>query len=254
MLPDSLKLNIARASELILTSELTVAFTGAGISVESGIPPFRGEDGLWSKHDPSFLEIDFFHSHPKRSWQKIVELFYDNLLDTEPNPAHYALAELENMGLVEAVITQNIDDLHRRAGSRNIHEFHGTAGRFICEGCGMKTDDIDMSILPPRCTACNSVMKPDFIFFGEPILEDAREMSFRLAEACDVMILVGTSGFVVPASYVPAIAKQSGAQIIEINLHPSTYTNTITDIFLEGRASEVLGGIMERIKGYKSSL
>ncbi len=237
-----------QAVEYILASELTVAFTGAGISVESGIPPFRGENGLWSTVDPGFIEIDYFHRRPKQSWEKIREIFYDNLLDTQPNPAHYALADMEQMGLLEAVITQNIDDLHRKAGNTNIYEFHGTAGRFVCEKCGRKSNTVNMDTLPPKCEQCGGLIKPDFVFFGEPIPDEARTMSFRLAEACDVMILVGTSGFVVPASFVPTLAKQNGAHIIEINLQPSNYTDSVADIFLQGKASEILSELVTLLR------
>ena len=159
---------LRQAAELIRSSRRTTAFTGAGISVESGIPPFRGSDGLWSKFDPVFLDIDYFHHYPERSWRLIKEIFYDYLGKARPNAAHYALAEMEKAGFLHSVITQNIDNLHQKAGSKEVYEFHGNSRYLICEGCARAflAEDIDLSSLPPRCLYCKTVLKPDFVFLG----------------------------------------------------------------------------------------
>jgi NAD-dependent deacetylase len=228
-----------KAAQIIKTSKKTIAFTGAGISVESGIPTFRGPDGLWSKYDPKILDIDYFLQNPKESWEKIKEIFYDYMQNIKPNFAHLFLANLEKEGLLEAVITQNIDNLHQEAGSKNVIEFHGTAKKLICMNCykTYESDSIDLTELPPICPKCLGLLKPNFVFFKEPIPKKALESSLELAQNCECMIVIGTTGEIMPASEIPKIAKQNGAKIIEINIEKSNYTDTITDIFLQNRAT-----------------
>ena len=182
------KLN--QAIELIRNSSHTTAFTGAGVSVESGIPPFRGENGLWSKIDPVFLDIRYFYKYPEKSWKLIKDIFYVFFGKARPNDAHYALAELENKGLLNVIITQNIDNLHQQAGSKKVIEFHGTSRRLVCTNCGKQFEATEelLGILPPKCINCSSILKPDFIFFGEPIPESASSHSFNEAEIADVFI------------------------------------------------------------------
>ena len=224
----------SKAATLIKNARSAVAFTGAGISVESGIPTFRGKDGLWSRYDPKILDIDYFQAHPKESWQTIKEIFYNYMGDhAKPNRAHRFLAGLENQGTLKGVITQNIDNLHQEAGSRNVIEFHGTAQTLLCMQCNEAYDfrSIDLSQLPPLCPKCSGVLKPDFVFFKEPIPEKAYEASIELTQNADLYIIIGTTGEIMPASQIPYLAKQ--ANVIEINIEPSTYTSTITDLFLE---------------------
>lgn len=237
-----------KAAKIIKSAKHVTAFTGAGISVESGIPPFRGENGLWSKYDPIFLDIGYFHKRPKESWELIKEIFYDFFGKAEPNAAHFALAEMEQMGLLQAVITQNIDNLHQKAGSKEIYEFHGNSRNFVCTKCGLKfsVSEIGLNKLPPKCKECRGILKPDFIFFGEPIPEPARSQSFAETEKADVFILIGTTGEIMPASMIPYEAKKNNVKIIEINTKPSNYTNSITDLFLEGKATE----IMKKLYGF----
>lgn len=222
-----------------------VAFTGAGISVESGIPPFRGENGLWNKYDPETFNIQYFLDHTGESWQAIRTIFYDLFGKVQPNPAHKALASLEQKGLLQAVITQNVDNLHFDAGSSTVHEFHGSLKRLACMKCEgtVMIEEVDLAVVPPLCTRCGAILKPDVIFFGEPIPEPAGSDSFREAESCDCMILIGTTGEVAPANMIPGIAKQNRAVIIEINPVKSFYTDSITDIFIEDKA----GAAMKRI-------
>ena len=231
--------NYKKAAQIIKNSKNLVAFTGAGISVESGIPPFRGPTGLWSKYDPKILDIDFFISHPDISWKYIKEIFYDYMQNVKPNKAHYFLADLEQNGLLKGVITQNIDNLHQKAGNKNVIEFHGTASRLECIECKSKfpSESISLENLPPLCPKCQGILKPDFVFFGEPIPAEAFEKSIELMQNADMVLIIGTTGEIMPASELPYIAKENQAKIIEINIEPSNYTNRITDIFLNDKAT-----------------
>ncbi len=237
------------AAGYILNSKRTSAFTGAGISVESGIPPFRGENGLWNKYDPVFLDISYFQSNTLKSWELIKEVFYDNFGKAVPNSAHYALAWLETENHLQSIITQNIDNLHQRAGSSNVIEYHGTSNVLICTECSSKyiAEESSLKVLPPVCKACGAVLKPDFVFFGEPIPEAVSKGSLLEATKSELIILIGTTGEIMPASMIPYQARQRGAKIIEINIKPSNYTNTITDIYLEGKATEVLETLLNKI-------
>lgn len=225
--------NIKNAAEKIRESSCVTAFTGAGISVESGIPPFRGENGLWNTYDPSILELGYFHRNPEKSWPIIKEIFYDHFSRAEPNGAHRLLADLEAEGTLKALITQNIDDLHYRAGNRNVIEYHGNSRQLLCTSCGKKVPVSEEVISgnPPRCE-CGGVFKPDFIFFGESIPADALTRSEEAANETDCMILIGTTGEVYPAAMIPHAADRKGATIIEINPSPSNYTGSITDIYI----------------------
>ena len=234
------------AAHALLKAKSAVAFTGAGISVESGIPPFRGPNGLWSTYDPICLDIEYFHANPDKSWVLIKEIFYDFFGAAQSNDAHKALAELEARGIIQTVITQNIDMLHQKAGSRNVYEFHGSSGTLSCSSCKhtRPAENTDLSILPPRCELCGGIMRPDFVFFGEPIPEPAASLSFDEARAADCFLIIGTTGEIMPASLIPRQAKQNGARIIEINPEPSLYTNEITDIFIKEEASAAMNRLM----------
>ncbi|MBA7675315.1 NAD-dependent protein deacetylase [subsurface metagenome] len=229
------------ASEWISKSRYSVVFTGAGISVESGIPPFRGENGLWSKYNPIFLDTNYFLAHPKKSWCLIKEIFYDFFGQATPNDGHYALAEMEKKGYIKSIITQNIDNLHQKAGSTNVIEFHGTSRRLTCLDCNNNYNSTEfIKESPPYCPRCNGLLKPDFVFFGEPIPQDTYNKSINETSLADLFILIGTTGEIMPASTIPFIAKENGAKFIEININKSKYTNSIVDIFLKGKASYVL--------------
>lgn len=241
---------LKEASELMLKSGHSTGFTGAGISVESGIPPFRGENGLWSKYDPGILDLDYFYSNPFESWKVIKEIFYDFFGSAKPNDGHIVLARFESMGILNAVITQNIDNLHQEAGSKTVYEFHGNSRYLVCQHCNEKYPVSEELIkeLPPRCMKCNKVLKPDFIFFGEMIPEYAYRKSVEEASKADLFIIVGSTGEVVPASMIPSMAKENGAKIIEVNPNKSYFTNSITDIFLQGKATEVLSELLQHLK------
>jgi NAD-dependent deacetylase len=226
------------AAEAILHSKYLVAFTGAGISVESGIPPYRGGSGIWDKYDQSLLTIGQFMAEPESSWPVIIELFYNGMKGKEPNECHLLLAELESKGNLKAVITQNIDNLHQQAGNKFVYEFHGNTQRLICLDCGntVAVADTDLTKIPPRCKICEGLLKPDFVFFGEPIPEEVHIRSFKEAQRADTMLVIGTSGEVAPAGSVPYLAKLNGAMIIEINPDKSVYTDKITDIYIADKA------------------
>lgn len=226
-------LPISKAAAAIRNARHLVAFTGAGISAESGIPPFRGENGIWSRYDPKVLDIDYFNADPARCWPIIKEIFYDFFGKAKPNRAHLILAELEGNGLLKTLITQNIDDLHYRAGNRAVIEYHGNSRLLACPKCGKRFEvqAVDLTRLPPHC-ACGAVLKPDFVFFGEPIPAGALVGSEEAAKKADVMLVIGTTGEVYPAALLPREASRKGATIIEVNPEESAYTGDVTDIFV----------------------
>lgn len=237
------------ACRILREARHLVVFTGAGISVESGIPPFRGPDGLWNKVDPSFLELEVFFRDPAGSWRLIKEIFYDFIGGARPNPAHDAVARLEKAGIVKAVITQNIDHLHQEAGSVHVIEYHGTTRRLVCLQCGKtwKESEVDLSDPPPFCVRCGGLLKPDFVFFGEGIPREASlAASYQTMEA-DAFLVVGTTGEVMPACALPWAAKENGARVVEVNLHPSHYTDAITDVYLQGPAGEVCARLADAL-------
>jgi len=238
---------IKEAVKAIENSAYTFAFTGAGISVESGIPPFRGENGIWGKYDPKVLELGYFHENPAESWKVIREIFYEYFGKSIPNKAHKVLAELESKKLLQSIITQNIDNLHQEAGSKEVYEFHGNMKKLLCTDCGhyYNVSEINLEKLPPLCPACNGLLKPDFIFFGEGIPPEAYQKSMEAAQKAEAVLIIGTTGEVMPAAQIPYIAKQNGALIIEINTKTSKFSHSITDIYLEGKATEVMGELLD---------
>ncbi len=236
-----------QAADLIRNGRRVAAFTGAGISVESGIPAFRGPGGLWSRYDPRVLDIAYFNEHPADSWAGIREIFYKAFAAARPNAAHLALAAMEAAGVLACVITQNIDNLHYLAGSRTVWEFHGNSRDLVCLGCAMRyrATAVDLGELPPTCRMCGGILKPDFVFFGEPIPEPAGTKAVLEARLSDVFLVIGTTGEVMPACLIPHTAKESGARIIEINTNNSLFTDRITDIFLQNRATSAMQRLLE---------
>lgn len=230
-----------------------IALTGAGISVESGIPDFRSPSGLWSKYDPEeYGYIESFRKDPAKVWRMILEV-QELLNKARPNPAHVSLAELERAGYIRAIITQNIDSLHQKAGSVEVIEYHGHARTLRCDLCGQTylPETVKLDELPPRCH-CAGPLRPEFVFFGEPIPAIAHRRSMEYAAQCDVMFVIGTSATVAPASYLPYIAKERGAYIVEINPSPSAISGAITDLYIGEPAGKALPLIVEallRLKG-----
>jgi len=240
---------LQKATKLLEKSKYTTAFTGAGISVESGIPPFRGPEGLWSRYDPTVLDINYFHQHPEESWAVIKEIFYDFFGKAKPNVAHFALARLEEKGKLTNIITQNIDNLHQEAGSHEVYEFHGNSHSLVCTRCGKHFDirAISLKALPVLCDQCGGLIKPDFIFFGEGIPAVAYQKSLEAARNADVFLVIGTTGEIMPASQIPFLAKENGAKIIEVNTQPSQFTHQITDVFLQGKAASVMETLVNNL-------
>ncbi|RJR26547.1 MAG: NAD-dependent deacylase [Desulfobacteraceae bacterium] len=239
---------IEKAAAAVKSSKLTIALTGAGISVESGIPDFRSAGGLWTRYDPSeYATIDAFVSSPEKVWEMLKEMG-EIVGKARPNKAHLGLGELERMGYMHFIITQNIDNLHQAGGSRNVIEYHGNASTLSCLWCGRTyRSEEKLHEHPPRCS-CKKVLKPDVIFFGEAIPSEALSRSYELASRAQVVMVVGTSATVSPANTIPAAAKRRGATIIEINMERTHLTDTITDIFLEGSAGSLIWDLLEAVK------
>jgi NAD-dependent deacetylase len=221
--------------------------------VESGIPPFRGVNGIWSRYDPGVLDIDRYRSYPDETWPVINEIFYQYFAKAKPNTAHFFLARLQQGGLLKALITQNIDNLHQDAGSTDVIEYHGNSQYMICTYCGERRKVVEPLVTKeaPRCSNEGALMKPDFIFFGEPIPKEAAARSMTEAQQSDIMLLIGTTGEVMPASMIPKMAKQAGATIIEINTAETAFTESVTDLFLKGRATEVCGLLQQEMETLK---
>jgi NAD-dependent deacetylase len=243
---------IKKTAGVIHRSNKVVAFTGAGISVESGIPDFRGAGGLWEKYNPSeYATIEAFHANPQKVWMMLKEM--GSLLESSrPNPAHLALAELEEMGHVRSIITQNIDNLHQDAGNKRVIEFHGSHRKLVCLSCGRLygREEVDLEVLPPRCR-CTGALKPNVVFFGEPIPWGAHLQAQQEAKDCEVMLVIGTSAVVFPACDLPAMAKQKGATIIEVNLEETPLTRYISDWILIGPASSILQSVLEQVRSWR---
>ena len=259
-LPAELSLSLDEAAASILRANHVVALAGAGLSVESGIPPFRGPGGLWTKHgEPSNLSYREFVDDPGEWWEARFrsedqpgDPTYEMKVAVdraEPNPGHHALVEMEELGLLQYVVTQNVDNLHREAGSRSLLEIHGNRTWLRCVGCGARQprDGYHFDSLPPICTHCGGVIKMDTVMFGEPIPEDVLLASREQAETCDCMLLVGTSGTVNPAARLPLVAKELGATLIEINPDATSLT-PYCDITLNGPSGELLPLLLKRLR------
>ena len=244
---------IKKAAEDIAASRQTTALTGAGISTESGIPPFRGKGGLWERFDPfEIAHIDAFMRDPAKVWTVLVKEMKDIVDRAKPNDAHKGLAELEKGGWLKTIITQNIDGLHQMAGNTDVIEFHGNFAWQRCMDCSRKieTSKVTMEEIPPHCE-CGGILRPDAVFFGEMIPEEALWRSRQISTDCDVMLVVGTSAVVQPAALMPMIAKQTGAKIIEINPEPTPLTTEVSDYIIKGKAGEVMNGIVNAIAQMK---
>jgi NAD-dependent deacetylase len=241
---------IQRAARDIVQSKKTIAFTGAGISVESGIPDFRGAQGLWQKYDPEeYAHIHAFYSNPDKVWLMLKDMF-ELIMTAKPNPAHVGLAELERMGYLSFIVTQNVDGLHQAAGSKKVIEFHGSHRTLSCLKCSQKVDgkSFTMEDLPARCPRCTSLLKPDVVFFGEAIPWEAQVTSFKESKSCNAVLVVGTSAVVYPAASIPIMAKERGARVIEINTEPTPLTNQISDYLICGSAGEIIPAIVQEVK------
>jgi len=244
-----MKDQIKQVAELLGGSRRVMALTGAGLSVESGIPAFRGSQGLWTKYDPQeYATIDAFLRDPPKVWGMLRELD-QTLQNARPNAAHFALARLEELGRLSVLVTQNIDGLHQQAGSREVVEFHGTGRRLRCLDCdrSFARAEVSLTPLPPRC-ACGGLLKPDVVLFGEPIPEDAAQAALTQAAACEVILVAGTSASVAPACYLPLLVKQAGGKVVEINPEATPLTEMVSDYFFPASASLVLPQLVEEVE------
>ncbi|MDQ7782381.1 MAG: NAD-dependent deacylase [Desulfomonilaceae bacterium] len=247
---------ITRVAERLAKAKNAVALTGAGISTESGIPDFRSPGGLWTRVDPGEFSIDRFLQNPSRFWKLHMDLKASGDFDlaaADPNPAHYALARMEQMGILKCVITQNVDNLHQRAGSVEVVEFHGNLLRASCMKCRdlEPIEDVEARICEvgddiPRCRRCEGLLKPDAVFFGEPIPSKALMMSDVQSQKCDLLLVIGTSLQVYPAAQIPISvrAKRPPALVVEINREPSALHRQVTDILIQGSSGEILTRLM----------
>jgi NAD-dependent deacetylase len=279
---------IEKAARDLVASSYAIALTGAGISTESGIPDFRGPDGIWTKNPEAerqaYQAYEKFKIDPKGYWEERLSpedsfwsLFAERFKNVQPNLGHYALSELEEMGILKCAITQNVDGLHQKAGNRNVIEYHGGLEKLRCIECGSRFDRERFDLeelksegkLPPRCEKCGGVMKEDGVFFGEPIPADVLQRSEEEAWKCDLMLICGTSAVVTPFTYLPRIARQrrkaietpSGlrsveyvrsATIIEVNADPTPLTlEGVSDYLIRGKTGEILPKIVEQVKRIK---
>ncbi len=233
---------IKKVADLIRSKKKITALTGAGISVESGIPPFRGKGSIWDKIDPmEYAHINSFLKDPEKVWKGLLVEMGDIITKARPNDGHKGLAALEKNGLLSTIITQNVDGLHQMAGNTDVIEFHGSFAMLSCLECHKPFEalHIDLTTIPPKCD-CGGILRPDCVFFGEMIPEDYLWRSQKISSECDMMLVVGTSAVVQPAAIMPELAKRNGAVIIEINPEETPLTNRITDFFLKGTAGKIM--------------
>jgi NAD-dependent deacetylase len=245
------------AAEIVASSAYLIALVGAGLSKESGIPTFRGGDGLWDKHgEPPMDGYQRFLADPAAWWaarlaeQEKTSGFSQAIEAARPNAGHIAMAEMERAGLLKHIITQNIDDLHQQAGSRAITEIHGNRTKQRCVGCSRrwKREEFVTEEMPPRCPDCDGLVKNDTVMFGEPIPQDALESCRREARQADAVLLVGTSAVVYPAAEFPVIAYRNGARLIEVNPQ-ETPLSDICSAVLRAPSGEALPKLLERARG-----
>ncbi|MBW2093669.1 MAG: NAD-dependent deacylase [Deltaproteobacteria bacterium] len=243
---------LEKAADVLVHSKMTIALTGAGISVESGIPDFRSAGGLWEKFDPAeYATIEAFRANPEKVWEMLREM-EEVVLQAKPNKAHIGLGELEKLDCLHYIITQNVDNLHQAGGARNVIEYHGNSATLSCIQCGRQYNASEKrGEHVPKC-ACGNVLKPDVIFFGEAIPAEAMNRSFQLASVAQALLVIGTSAAVSPANTIPGVAKRNGAKIIEINKEETHLTSTLTDIFLQGSAGEIVSGLVGEVKDRKA--
>jgi NAD-dependent deacetylase len=252
---------IEMAVRVLADSKHAIALTGAGISTESGIADFRGPSGIWTKNPDAerkaYRSYESFLADPQAWWEERLTSpsLLGHLEKAMPNPGHYALAELEKLGIIKYVITQNVDGLHEKAGTEQLLEYHGSILKLRCTSCGWRfpQDVFDLEALrrdkqlPPHCPRCHGIIKTDSVAFGEPIPNDVAQRSLEQAEECDVMLICGTSAVVYPFANLPRVAREREAVvIIEINAEPTPLTEEgISDYLIQGKTGEILPEIVD---------
>lgn len=243
------KLDTGPLIEVLQEASRIAVLTGAGISAESGIPTFRGEDGLWKKYRPEELATPAaFSRDPKLVWE-----WYDwrrvIFAQKEPNPGHKVIACWEETFPTVSLITQNIDGLHQKAGSKNIWELHGNIWKVRCTEEGTVTENYDTPLkeIPPLCPNCGALLRPHVVWFGESLSPTILQKSIQLSSECDVMFVIGTSAVVQPAASLPFEASEAGAKIVEINIDPTPFS-LYADFSIRGKSGEILPLIDEELK------
>jgi NAD-dependent deacetylase len=243
-------------AQLIIQSWKVVVFTGAGISTESGIPDFRSPGGIWSRYDPEDFTIQKFLSGPaarKAIWKMSIE--GGLLAEAKPNLAHCAIAELYRLGKLDCVITQNIDNLHQKAGvpGDRVLELHGNMQWVVCLSCRRRFPmpgilrKIKEGVEIPDCPDCHGILKPDAVFFGEALPEETLREAIRRAQNCDLFIVIGSTLLVYPAAYVPTYAKEAGARLAIVNLTPTPFDH-YAEVVIRGKAGEIMSEVIEKIR------
>ena len=234
-------------------STRVVVLTGAGISAESGVPTFRGENGWWNKFRPEELAtVDAFMSNPKLVWEW-YEFRRNIIQNIKPNPAHLALVEFQSYFVDFTLVTQNVDGLHQKAGSTDVIELHGNITKNKCMDCGKRYDDLSQAKpgIPPQCL-CGGNIRPDVVWFGEMLPPDAINRAFEFSSNCDLFLSIGTSAVVHPAASLPLVAKRNGAYVVEVNTAPTEISH-FTDKLLLGKAGEILPKLEKLIEEKTSS-
>ena len=256
MIDQEKKVKICQVAKMIANATNVVVFTGAGVSTESGIPDFRSPGGFWTKFDPDDFTIDKFMMNPetrRKQWRFLIS--GDLLKDARPNAAHLAIAELEKLGKMNCVITQNIDNLHQKAGNdpEKVFELHGNMRWVLCMDCGERypleeilqqngaLDEV------PVCGRCSGILKPDVIFFGEALPEETLSNAMWHAGHCDLFLVVGSSLVVYPAASMPLYAKEAGASLVIVNLS-TTPADKMADVVIHGSAGETMGCILTEVR------
>ena len=242
--------SLSQFKKIVDNTERLVAFTGAGLSNESGISTYRGAGGLWSKYDPSiYADINYFLKDSSYYWNFFREIRYPMIKNAQPNKAHYVLVQLEQQGKLKHLITQNIDGLHQLAGQKKVIELHGNTRRIKCMDCGqmMSMDEAYKRLadeLPPRCL-CGGRLRPDTIMFGEPLPQHALHDAENAARACDTFLVLGSSLVVYPAAQIPIRAKQNNAAVVIVNID-ETPLDSLADMVINKKASEALSILLNQ--------
>jgi len=256
MTDDGMNARIEKLAALIAGSNRIVVFTGAGVSTESGIPDFRSPGGIWSRFDPDEFTIFRFLASAEtrlKQWRLLIESGL--IVNAQPNRAHLAVAELEELGKLDCVITQNIDNLHQKAGNSpdRVFELHGTMTYARCLNCQQRyaMDDLLGNLRldegAPLCPACDGILKPDVIFFGEQLPAETLRLSVDHSRRCDLLIVVGSSLVVYPAAYMPVYAKEAGAAVAIVNLTVTDYDHH-ADVVIHGKAGEMMPLVLQALR------
>ncbi len=237
--------------ETVRNAQNIVALTGAGMSVESGIAPFRGKGGLWERFDPEkYAHIDAFRKDPQKSWE-LFRLQIEEVTHAVPHTGYHALVTLERYGL-KSVITQNVDGLHKKTGSRDVVELHGTLSKLRCDDCSSRKDTLEYmdqiyNNTVPKCP-CGAYFRPDVVMFGEPLPTEAMQRALELCCESDLVLVIGTSSIVYPAASLPDIARNSGAVIVEINTSKTAITGHTAHHTIYGGAETVLTRLADELR------